>query len=232
MDDRDALMFNDSPPSRPWRWVAIGATLLMAGYLWIWHSPELADVQQWADAASHHPGVIISVILIMAVTLTLGLPGSIGLWLIAPFYPPLAATLMLTVGSVAGALGAFYLSSRFSDRWTPRGLTRKVMVNLEKRSDFLTQCALRVLPGFPHSVVNFAAGLLRLPLATFMLAAIIGLSVKWAVYSSAIYGALEAVEKEEAVRPDVILPLVALTLLLLTGAWLRRRVEAHGHPLG
>jgi len=40
------------------------------------------------------------------------------------------------------------------------------------------------------------------------------------------------VEKEEAVRLDVILPLVALTLLLLTGAWLRRRVEAHGHPLG
>lgn len=221
-------MFNDSSPSRPWRWVAIGAMLLMAGYLWIWHSPELADVQRWADEASHHPGVIVSVILIMAVTLAIGLPGSIGLWLIAPFYTPLVATPILMVGSVSGALGAYYLSSRFSDRWKPKGLTRKVMGRLEKRSDFLTQCALRVLPGFPHSVVNFAAGLLRLPLATFVMAAIIGLGVKWAVYASAIYGALEAVEKEEAVSPDVILPLVALTLLLLTGAWLRRRVEAHG----
>lgn len=224
-------MFNDSSPSRPWRWVAIGATLLMAGYLWIWYSPELADVQRWAAEASHHPAVIISVILIMAVTLTLGLPGSIGLWLIAPFYTPMAATPMLIVGSVAGALGAYYLSSRFSDRWTPKGLTRKIMSKLEKRSDFLTQCALRVLPGFPHSVVNFAAGLLRLPLATFLMAAIIGLGVKWVVYASAIYGALEAVEKEEAVSPNVILPLVALTLLLLTGAWLRRRVEAYVHSL-
>ncbi|MDR9440296.1 MAG: VTT domain-containing protein [Halomonas sp.] len=225
-------MFNVRSPSRPWRWAAISATLLMAGYLWIWHSPELADVQHWADEASHQPAVIISVILIMAVTLALGLPGSIGLWLIAPFYTPLAATLMLTVGSVAGALGAYYLSSRFSDRWTPRGLTRKVMDKLERRGDFLTQCALRVLPGFPHSVVNFAAGLLRLPLATFVMAAIIGLVMKWGVYASAIYGALEAVEQEEAVSPDVILPLVALTLLLLSGAWLRRRVEAHGHPMG
>lgn len=217
--------------NRLWRWVAIGATLLMAGYLWIWHSPELASVQRWADEASRHSVVIISVILVMAVALVFGLPGSIGLWLIAPFYTPLAATLMLTVGSVAGALGAYCLSSRFSDRWTPTGLTRKVMSKLERRSDFLTQCALRVLPGFPHSVVNFAAGLLRLPLPTFMMAAIIGLGVKWAVYSSAIYGTLEAVEKEEAISPNVILPLVALTLLLLIGAWLRRRVEAHGHPL-
>jgi len=224
-------MFNDRSPRRLWRWVAIGATLLMAVYLWIWHSPELADVQRWADEASHHPTVIISVILIMAVTLAVGLPGSIGLWLIAPFYTPLVATLMLTLGSVSGALGAYYLSFHASHRWTSRGLTRKVMSKLETRSDFLTQCALRVLPGFPHSVVNFAAGLLRLPLATFLLAAIIGLGAKWAVYSSAIYGALEAVEQEEAVRPDVILPLVALTLMLLIGAWLRRRVEAQGHPL-
>lgn len=225
-------MLNDSPPRRPWRWVALGATLLMAGCLWIWHSPELADLQRWADQAAHHPAVIASVIAIMAVTLAIGLPGSIGLWLIAPFYTPLAATLMLTVGSVAGALGAYYLASRFSDRWKPRGLTRNVMGKLEKRSDLLTQCALRVLPGFPHSVVNFAAGLLRLPLATFVMAGIIGLSAKWGVYSSAIYGALEAVETEQAVSPSVILPLVALTLLLLIGAWLRRRVEAHGHPLG
>lgn len=225
-------MFNESSAGRLWRWVAIGAALLMAGYLWIWHSPELADVQRWADEASHHPVVIISVIVIMAVTLAIGLPGSIGLWLIAPFYTPLVATLMLTVGSVAGALGAYYLSSRFSYRWTPGGLTRKVMDKLERRGDFLTQCALRVLPGFPHSVVNFAAGLLRLPLSTFVMAAIIGLAAKWAVYASAIFGALEAMESEEAVSPNVIFPLVALTLLLLAGAWLRRRVEAQGHSLG
>ncbi|MGM0536229.1 MAG: TVP38/TMEM64 family protein [Pseudomonadota bacterium] len=212
--------------------MAIGAALLMGGYLWIWYSPELADLQRWADEASHHPVVIISVVLVMAVTLALGLPGSIGLWLIAPFYTPLAATPMLIVGSVVGALGAYYLASRFSAHWTPGRLTRHIMNRLDKRSDFLTQCALRVLPGFPHSVVNVAAGLLRLPLTTFVMAATLGLGVKWAVYAGAIYGALEAVEKQDAISTGVILPLVALTLLLLAGAWLRRRVEAQGHPLG
>ncbi|QJQ99256.1 VTT domain-containing protein [Halomonas sp. PGE1] len=221
-------MFNDSSLRWPWRVAAVGGVVLMALYLWIWHSPDLADLQRWADEASHHPAVIISVILVMAVTLALGLPGSIGLWLIAPFYSPLAATPMLIVGSVLGALGAYWLSARVGDRWTPKGLTRKIMRRLEQRSDFLTQCALRVLPGFPHSVVNYAAGLLRLPLGTFLMAAIIGLGVKWAVYASAIYGALEAVEKEEALSIGVVLPLLALTVLLLVGAWVRRRVEANG----
>ncbi|MFY0990196.1 TVP38/TMEM64 family protein [Halomonas sp. C05BenzN] len=218
-------MPKESSLSRPWRWAAIGASLLMAVYLWIWHSPDLAAVQRWAEDASHHPLTVIGVMLIMAVTLAVGLPGSIGLWLIAPFYSPLVATPMLIVGSVAGALGAYWLAARVGERFSPGALTRKVMRMLEKRSDFLTQCALRVMPGFPHSVVNYAAGLCRLPLCTFLLAAVVGLGIKWAIYASAIYGALAAVEREESLGPDVVLPLVALTLLLLAGGWMRRRVD-------
>ena len=97
---------------------------------------------------------------------------------------------------------------------------------LERRSDLMTQCALRILPGFPHSVINFAAGLRNIPLKTYLVAAALGLSIKWGVYSSAIYGALEAIEEEDALQFDVVLPLIALALLLLIGAWYRRRVEA------
>lgn len=162
----------------------------------------------------------------MAITLAIGLPGSIGLWLIAPFYPPLIATLMLTISSVVGALGAYQLAARAGRRWNPSGLTLKVMQMLEQRSDLMTQCALRVLPGFPHSVINFAAGLRNISIKTFLLAATLGLAVKWVVYSSAIYGALEAIEEEDALQFDVVLPLIALALLLLIGAWFRRRVDA------
>ena len=175
---------------------------------------------------SHHPVVIMAVIAIMAVTLAIGLPGSIGVWMIAPFYPPLVATLLLTVGSVAGAYGAYQLSARLGDRWKPSSLTLKVMGTFEKRSDLMTQCALRLLPGFPHSVINFAAGLRRLPIKTYLMAAVLGLSVKWMVYSSAIYGALEAIEEENPLQFEVILPLIILAALLLIGAWFRRRVEA------
>jgi len=100
------------------------------------------------------------------------------------------------------------------------------MDTLKARSDLLTQCAMRVLPGFPHSVINFAAGLGHIALGRYLLAAALGLAVKWAVYSSAIYGALEAIEEEDPLQMDVLLPLLALTALLLAGAWYRRRLEA------
>ncbi|XQU07102.1 hypothetical protein P4544_10175 [Halomonas sp. LY9] len=117
------------------------------------------------------------------------------------------------------------MAAQVGERWEPKGLTLKVMETLKARSDLLTQCAMRVLPGFPHSVINFAAGLGQIDLGRYLLAALLGLSVKWAVYSSAIYGALEAIEEEDALQADVMLPLLALTLLLLVGAWYRRRLE-------
>ncbi|SDL72001.1 Uncharacterized membrane protein YdjX, TVP38/TMEM64 family, SNARE-associated domain [Franzmannia pantelleriensis] len=208
-----------------WRLVAIGASILMAVLLWIWQSPDLSAFRQWADEASHHPLTMLAVMAVMAVTLAVGLPGSIGLWLIAPFHPPWVATLMLILGSVTGALGAYWLAATFRQRYTPKGLTRRIMFVMSRRSDALTQCAFRVLPGFPHSVINYAAGLLHLPLRTFVVAAVIGLGVKWAVYASAIHGALEAVETGDALSVDVILPLLALAALLLLGAGVRRAVE-------
>lgn len=223
------MMLEDGSSNRRWRWGLMGVVLLMASYIWMWHPPDVFELRRWVGEAPYHPLVVISVILIMAVTLGVGLPGGIGLWLIAPFYTPMAATPMLIVGSVIGALGAYYLSYRFSDRWMPTGRAYQVLKQLEKRSDFLTQCALRVLPGFPHAIINFAGGLLRLPLMTFVMAALIGLGMKWAVYASAIYWTLEAVEKEKAIGPSVVLPLMALTLLLLAGAWVRRKVVSDSH---
>ncbi|WP_447556215.1 TVP38/TMEM64 family protein [Vreelandella sp. EE22] len=209
-----------------WRWGAFFALLALLACLWLWYSPDLTTLKTWADEMSHHPAVVISVMVTMAVTIAIGLPGSIGLWLIAPFYPPVVATLMLTLSSVIGAWGAYLLASRLNAQVKPGGLTYKVMQTLEQRSDLVTQCALRILPGFPHSVINYAAGLSRLPLRPYLLAATLGLSIKWGVYSSAIYGALEAIEEENALQFDVILPLLALAFLLLAGAWYRRRVEA------
>ncbi|WP_248730246.1 MULTISPECIES: TVP38/TMEM64 family protein [Halomonadaceae] len=215
----------DSEARFQWRWIAIGGSLIMAILLWIWQSPDLSAFRHWAEEASHHPLTMLAVMLIMAVTLAVGLPGSIGLWLIAPFHPPWIATLMLLIGSLGGALGAYWLAARFRQRMTPKGLTKRIMTLMSERSDAFTQCAFRILPGFPHSVINYAAGLLRLPLGTFVVAALLGLGVKWAVYASAIHGALEAVESGDAFSIDVLLPLIALTLLLLMGAWVRRRVE-------
>ncbi|RUR40685.1 TVP38/TMEM64 family protein [Vreelandella populi] len=211
---------------RFWKWTGSIACIALLIFLWQWYSPDLMAIKHRVSQFTYHPAVIAGVVVLTALTVTVGLPGSIGLWLIAPFYPPLMATLLLTLGSVAGAFGGYQLAAHTGTRWKPKGLTLRVTQTLQARSDLLTQCAFRVLPGFPHAVINFAAGLSRISLSIFLLAAALGLSVKWGVYSSAIYGALEAIEEEDALQFEVLLPLVALTLLLLVGAWFKRRSEA------
>ncbi|MFU8817645.1 MAG: VTT domain-containing protein, partial [Pseudomonadales bacterium] len=128
---------------------------------------------------------------------------------------------------VAGAGGARWVAAHLRRDWQPGEFARRVVELLRSRGDLFTQIALRVLPGFPHSVVNFAGGVLHLPLPGFLLAAVIGLSVKWAVYASAAYGISDSLAAGTAMRFETLLPLVILTGLLLLGGWYRRRLVKH-----
>jgi uncharacterized membrane protein YdjX (TVP38/TMEM64 family) len=184
------------------------------------------DLLHWGRQAAEQPLLTAAVVLAMALMYAFGLPGTLGLWLIAPFQPPLVAVALLLTGSVGGALGAYAVSRRLREGWQPRGSARRVLTLLECQGGFLTQAALRVLPGFPHSVVNFAGGVLRLPLTTFVLAALAGHTVKWAVYASAVNGLVDAVTEGTAIRFSTLAPLFVLSILLLLGHVVKRRLDS------
>lgn len=175
------------------------------------------------DLASN-PLFLAAVVLTMVVLFSFGLPGSLGFWLIAPFQEPLAATLLLLVGSVGGALGAYRFSSRLRGGWEPEGFSSRIVRLLSRQGGLMTQTALRILPGFPHSVLNFAGGVLGLRLSAFLGAATVGLAVKWGVYASAVHGLVEAVEAGDALDFRTLLPLLSLSVLLLVGATAKRWV--------
>lgn len=172
------------------------------------------------------PVYLVLVVLGMIGLFTFGLPGSLGLWLIAPFQPPLIAAGLLLAGSVGGAFGAYLFSARFREESLADGFAGRVVALLSSHGGVLTQTALRILPGFPHSVVNFAAGILGLPVLHFLIAATIGLAVKWGVYAAAVHELVEVVEEDRALDWSAGAPLLALALLILAGAWARRRVAA------
>ena len=94
---------------------------------------------------------------------------------------------------------------------------------LERQGDFFTLCALRVLPGMPHSAINYASGTLALPLARFLAATALGLALKSYLYSAAIAGAIGTAGPADLLRLDVLGPLVAIALLLLLGRFAYRR---------
>jgi uncharacterized membrane protein YdjX (TVP38/TMEM64 family) len=191
-----------------------------------WQPISLSELLAWGRAMSEMPLLIGLVLLGMALLFAFGLPGTLGMWLIAPFQPPLISTVLLVSASLTGALGAYALARRMRGDWRPDGVGGKVFNLLERRSDLMTQTALRVLPGFPHSVVNFAGGLLLLPLAVFTISALIGMTIKWAVYASAVYGVVDAVESDSAIQLNSLLPLLILSILLLVGTWVKSRMKS------
>jgi uncharacterized membrane protein YdjX (TVP38/TMEM64 family) len=176
----------------------------------------------WGAEVAHNPLAIAFILIVMAAMITVGLPGSMCFWLIAPFHPPLHATILLLAGSVAGAIGAYQLSSRLSYTAPKSRLSRRITQLLTERSDLFTQTSLRVLPGFPHVLVNFTSGFLRLPLPTFILAAVLGLTSKWAVYCTAVYGARNVLQAEESLSLSALMPLAILGIMLLISGQLKR----------
>lgn len=174
------------------------------------------------------PWLLAGLVVLMAILFTFALPGSLVVWLIAPFVAPWIAVPLLVAGSVAGALGGYWFAGRLGADRGPLRHHPWLVEALRRHGDFLNLMAMRTFPGFPHSVINYAAGMLRLPRVTFVLASTLGLSVKWGVYASVLYGATEAIEEGDALQPWTLVPLGVLALLLAAGGWLRRHYRQSG----
>lgn len=165
----------------------------------------------------------LALILLQAVLFMFALPGSTVLWLVAPLYAPAASTLILAAGGSAGGLAAYWFARRLADESMAHLRASRGYRVLERESDFLVLCALRLVPAFPHSVLNYGAGILRLPLGRFLAAAAIGLGIKAYLYSSVIHHALEAADPADILRAETILPLIVLALAMFAGRALRKR---------
>jgi uncharacterized membrane protein YdjX (TVP38/TMEM64 family) len=206
----------------------MGSLALVLVGLAIWQPVAVADALTWGETMASHPFTIPLLIGLQALLLSLALPGTLMLWVVAPFYPPVVSAAILTAGSTLGALGAYHAARWMGGAWRPGITGQRVLRLLRRQGDVWTQLALRVLPGFPHSVVNFGAGTLSLPLAGFLLAAAVGLGVKWLVYAYAVHALMYAGLHGEQISAVSLLPLVALAVLLAGGRWLRARLGSRG----
>jgi uncharacterized membrane protein YdjX (TVP38/TMEM64 family) len=203
--------------------LAILVALLASGLaLVVWQPPFLEMLLEQGRELAGRPWAPVVLVALQAILLTFALPGTLVLLVVAPLYPPITGTALLTTGAVLGAMGAYVIS-----RWagSDAGLgagSRRIIDLLTERGDFLTQLALRVMPGFPHSVVNYGAGILGLPLPTFLAAATLGLGVKWFVYCSAVNALVQAGAEEEPLGLRTLAPLLLLAVLLAVSALVRQ----------
>ncbi len=187
-------------------------------------------VLEWMRGFTPGWGMALAIILAQGAMFTFALPGSVLVWVAAVLYSPSAATAILTAGSTLGALGAYQFALRITRAYAEQAAQGKMYIFLRAQGDFFTLCAMRVLPGFPHSLINYTSGTLRLPLSRFLGAAALGLAFKTFLYSSAISELIESAERLDIMRAETLAPLFLIALLLLLGRiaqkrWFRKEPE-------
>lgn len=188
---------------------------------------ELVDARallDWARGLAAHWWFAVALVLLQVVLFTFALPGSAVLWLVAPLYAPTAAAVILTAGGCIGALGAYAFARRLTGTAMARLQASRGYRMMQREGGFLLQCALRLAPGFPHSVLNYGAGTLRLPLAPFLVSTLIGFALKAWLYSRAIDAALAAGRVADLFSTQTLWPLLAAVAIALAArAWAGRR---------
>ena len=200
--------------------VGLGVVLDLSGFL------DARQILQSARDYNQHWWLILIIVLVQALMFTFALAGSLFLWIAAPLYPPLTATVILTIGSTLGGLGAYFFSRYLTDELKIKIEDSRVYKLLHGNSHFFTMFALRLFPGFPHSVVNYSAGLLRARLAAFIAASVCGIAIKTYIYARAIYGASSAMSVDMLFDVSVYGPLLVLSLLCMAGVYVNYRIKS------
>jgi uncharacterized membrane protein YdjX (TVP38/TMEM64 family) len=203
--------------------------LLSAVAVAVWDPVSVPQLLQWGAQFSSERELIAAIIVLQALLYALALPGTAVLFLVAPFHPLLTSVAILLCGSVLGALSAYFLARYLGEHWRPRRGAWLIEL-LRIRTDFYTQAALRILPGCPHWAINYGAGIIRVPLPPFIMAAVLGLGIKWTLYSWVVQDASSAARAGEDFNLQHLWPLLVLATLLIIGGIVRRRMILNSKP--
>jgi len=192
---------------------------------------EVSGVIQWqvvVDRARNFAGwpLALGIVIGQVLLYAFAQPGSALFWVAALLYSPLIATLILTTGGTAGAVAAYWVARRATRKAYAGGSPPPLYAAVAGHGDFFALCALRMLPGMPHALINYASGTLRVPLARFIAATVPGLALKSFVYASVVDRIAEAASPADLFHVDVLAPLLGGVLLLVLARFVWRRHRA------
>jgi phospholipase D1/2 len=219
------------PALRPaWRAAALAAGLIALTLLWsatplrdLLHPSELARV---AEPARESPVAMLAVIAAHAVLGLLAVPVTVLIVAtLLAFGPAWGAGLALAgclanaaagygVGRLLAGVGGGSIEARVRDRFPSA-------TALLRTHGALSVAAVRIVPIAPYALMNYAAGILRVPFRDYMAGTLLGLLpgiVALAVLGEGLRDALE----HPSLRSAGLLALLVVAWLA-GGAWLRRR---------
>ncbi|MDT8453453.1 MAG: hypothetical protein RQ936_12155, partial [Gammaproteobacteria bacterium] len=77
---------------------------------------------------------------------------------------------------------------------------------------------------FPHSLVNYSSGILKVKLSHFIAAAILGFGIKSYIYSEVIYNAAASATLENLLDFSTYGPLVLLSAVSFIGVFIKYKI--------
>lgn len=215
---------NDGPErTLPWRplvalgVIAIAVVLVLFTPVGKHLGPDALD--RYGDT----PAAAAVLVALYLVTFGLGIPGS-ALFLAAGFvFSPAIATALGVFGGTSGSVIAHGIGSVLGAEARERWRRRRGFAVVERSLDFSGILTLRLLPAFPHSVLNYGCGIAGARLAAFIPATALGLAVKAFIYASVAHEATRTRAAVQLFRIEVFGPLIALALITLAARRIARR---------
>jgi uncharacterized membrane protein YdjX (TVP38/TMEM64 family) len=205
--------------------ITIGALLQLSGLL---DPAKLIEIaRQYADQW----WLPMILVVLQVLLFTFALAGTVFLWVAAVLFPPLTASIILAVGATLGGISAYFFSATLSDQWVHRVENSHIYRVLHKQDNFFALLAMRIMPAFPHGLVNYSSGILKINLWYFVPATFIGIGLKSYVYAPIIYQAAGGASLNDLLDITTIGPLVLLSIVILGGVIVKyKRDQKQGIP--
>jgi uncharacterized membrane protein YdjX (TVP38/TMEM64 family) len=169
----------------------------------------VADVRGWVDDA----GLLapVAFVAVSALLTPLMFPGPILAGASGLLFGTALGFLLSLLSAVLGASLAFIIARAVGGDALERIAGRRVLAAYElvSRRGFVSVLYARIAPGVPYSLVNYAAGLTRIPLAVFAAATALGAAPRAFAYT-ALGGSLGDLRSPEAA--------IAVAVLVVMGA--------------
>jgi uncharacterized membrane protein YdjX (TVP38/TMEM64 family) len=190
----------------------------------------VAHHAEWAEAVARHPvAAPFAFIFIYAFAVAMSLP--VGLWLSllgGLLFGILLGGALTVLGASTGAILLFLLARGLLAPFFEAKFGRQIIKlrpGLE-RDGFSYLLALRLMPIFPFWLVNLAPSLIGMRLTPYAIATIIGMVPTSFVLSAVGAGLANTLASGKApspamlLKPEILVPLVALALLaILPALW-------------
>jgi uncharacterized membrane protein YdjX (TVP38/TMEM64 family) len=199
--------------------VVLGVILQLSGV--VDYAQLIALTRKYADQW----WLAVLLVLIQAIMFTFAIAGSSMIWVTGVLFTPVTSTLVITAGTTLGGISAYAFSAHLSEQWVAKVEQSTIYRVLQKESGFLILFALRLMPGFPHSVINYSAGILKTRLTVFISSAMLGTAAKSYLYSVLIYNATSPGTMTDSIDISTVWPLLALSLLTLSAVFLQHLLK-------